>query len=177
MHLIRFVLLVISSAVWASSSGWAHLELGAGNYGLDGHTKRSQEMTVLKKLKTVSNEHNYIDDLDLEGEGDYHPEEQYGILFWTLDQLIERFGDVGVFHVNDLYEEYALFAAHKLREYAKRKGYNAVIIEAVPGDYQLLDACQILAPYGKTHYSTLHLKNPEVSFYPKDARKLSPSEL
>jgi hypothetical protein len=42
----------------AFSNGWAHLELGAGNYGPDGHTKLSQIMTVLRKIKDVTNKRN-----------------------------------------------------------------------------------------------------------------------
>jgi hypothetical protein len=102
-------------------NGWAHLELGAGNYGRDGHTKTSQAMTVLMKIEDVSGE-NYIDHLEEVGRGDYKPEEQYGVLVWTLDELVRRYGDVGVFHVNDLYEEYAIFATQRLMEYAVSKG-------------------------------------------------------
>lgn len=146
-------------------NGWTHLELGAGNYGPDGHTKTSQAMTVLMKMDEVSNEKNYIDDLEEFGRGDYKPEEQYGVLFWTLDELVRRYGDVGVFHVNDLYEEYAFFATQRLIEYAINKGYDSIIIEAIPGDYQLIDSEQTLSRYGKIKYSTAHLKNPEVSLY------------
>ena len=52
--------------LWFSTKkfeGWTHLELGAGNYGPDGHTQSSQQMTVLMKLKTVSKVKNYIDEL------------------------------------------------------------------------------------------------------------------
>jgi hypothetical protein len=146
-------------------NGWTHLELGAGNYGLDGHTKTSQAMTVLMKIEDVSNEKNYIDDLEEFGRGDYKPEEQYGVLFWTLDELVKRYGDVGVFHINDLYDEYAFFATQRLMEYAVSKGYDSVIIEAIPGDYQLINSEQTLSRFGKTKYSTTHLKNPEVSLY------------
>jgi len=146
-------------------NGWAHLELGAGNYGQDGHTKTSQAMTVLMKIANVSNEKNYIEDLSEFGTGDYKSDEQYGILFRTLDELIQRYGDLGIFHVNDLYGEYALFASEKLVEYAADKGYNSVVIETVPGDYQLINSQQTLAQYGKVKYSTVHLKNPEVSLY------------
>jgi hypothetical protein len=58
--------------------GWTHLELGAGNYGADGHTKTSQAMTVLMKIRDVSDAKNYIDDLDEYGDGSYKPEDQYG---------------------------------------------------------------------------------------------------
>lgn len=146
-------------------NGWAHLELGAGNYGLDGHTKTSQAMTVLMKIKDVSDEKNYIDDLEEVGRGDYKAEEQYGVLFWTLDELVRRYGDVGIFHVNDLYDEYAIFATQKLMDYAISKGYDSIIIETVPGDYQLIDSEKTLSRYGKAKYSSAHLKNPEVSLF------------
>lgn len=146
-------------------NGWTHLELGAGNYGPDGHTKTSQAMTVLMKIEDVSNKKNYIDDLEEVGRGDYKSEEQYGVLFWTLDELVRRYGEVGVFHVNDLYDEYAFFATQKLMEYAISKGYDSIIIEAIPGDYQLIDSKQTLSRYGKVKYSTTHLKNPEASLY------------
>ncbi|MBA3723196.1 MAG: hypothetical protein H0W88_12460 [Parachlamydiaceae bacterium] len=148
-----------------SLNGWAHLELGAGNYGPDGHTKASQSKTVLMKLEEVSNEKNYIDELEEVGRNDYKAQEQYGILFWTLDQLISRYGDVGVFHVNDLYEEYAEFATQKLMEYALTKGYDSIVIEAVSGDYQQINSEQTLSKFGKTKYTSAHLKNPEVSLY------------
>ena len=55
--LIPFLLLtfVVSCAqlqpnINESYSGWTHLELGAGNYGLDGHTKISQQKTVRPEL-------------------------------------------------------------------------------------------------------------------------------
>ncbi len=146
-------------------NGWTHLELGAGNYGCDGHTKSSQAMTVLMKIEHISKEHNYIDDLEEYGRGNYRPEEQYGILFSTLDELVDRYGEVGVFHVNDLYEEYANFATQRLKEYAMTKGYHSLIIEAIPEDYQWIDPKKTLSKYGKEKYSSAHLKNPEVSFY------------
>lgn len=156
---------LIFSAEDGIFSGWTHLELGAGNYGADGHTKTSQAKTVLMKLKNVSNEKNYIDDLEEFGHGDYKPEEQYRVLFWTLEELIKRYGDVGIFHVNDLYEEYTVFATQKLKEYASAKGYTSIVMEAVPGDYQWIDSKQTLSKYGRVKYSTVHLKNPELSFY------------
>src|SRR5579872_6165969 len=99
--------------------GWTHLELGAGNYGPDGHTQCSQKKTVLMRIKQVSALKNYIDELEPKGKGDYKPEDQYRVLFGTLDELVTRNGPVGVFHVNDLYEEYASFATDKLKKYAQ----------------------------------------------------------
>lgn len=140
-------------------------ELGAGNYGTDGHTKISQSKTVLQRIKVISSAKNYIDDLEEIGTGDYKPEEQYGVLFWTLDHLVSRYGEKGIFHVNDLYEDYANTAAKCLKEYADAKGYHSVIIEVIPGDYRFLNAEENLKKYDKTKYQSVHLKNPESSFY------------
>lgn len=169
IYLCYLLIFSFSTSIFSTDDaifkGWAHLELGAGNYGPDGHTKASQSMTVLLKIEDVSNEKNYIDELEEVGRGDYKPEDQYGVLFWTLDQLVNRYGNVGVFQVNDLYEEYALFASQKLVEYAKSRGYESIVIEAIPGDYQSIDFEQTLSRYGKLRYSSVHLKNPEVSLY------------
>jgi hypothetical protein len=145
--------------------GWTHLELGAGNYGPDGHTQCSQKKTVLMRLKTVSAVKNYVDELEEKGRGDYKAEDQYRLLFGTLDELVTRHGPVGVFHVNDLYDEYATFATDKLKNYAKEKGYSSVIIETVSGDYQKINPRKYLSKYGRKKYDSLHLKNPEVSLY------------
>lgn len=134
---------------------WTHLELGAGNYGEEGHTKISQYRTVVMALAYVSEKENYIDHLEETG-SDYDPKEQYAILFWTLDELISRYGVEGTFYVNDLYSEYAAYAAHQLREYAKQKGYDQITIETLPGDYQMLG--------GRT-FDSVHLKNPEISLF------------
>jgi hypothetical protein len=154
-----------STKVFATYEGWTHLELGAGNYGADGHTKASQYMTVLMKIKEFSIVDSYIEQLDDQGLGDYKAEDQYGVLFWTLDELVKRYGDVGVFHVNDFYEEYAIYAKQKLMDYAARKGYDSIDIEVIPGDYQFIESETTLFPYGKDKYSSVHLKNTEVSFY------------
>jgi hypothetical protein len=145
--------------------GWTHLELGAGNYGLDGYSQLSQKKTVFKKLKTVSTAKNYLDELPEKGNGDYKPENQYGILFETLDEMVARHGPVGIFHVNDLYEEYATFATDKLKKYAQDKGYTSVIVESIPGDYQKINPRKYLFKYGRKKYDSLHLKNPENSFF------------
>src|SRR5438105_4118194 len=90
--LVLLVVLCFSRITFAHETtafdGWSHLELGAGNYGADGHTKASQAMTVLMKIMDVSDARNYIDDLDESGDGCYKPEDQYGVLFWTLDELV-----------------------------------------------------------------------------------------
>ena len=134
---------------------WTHLELGAGNYGEDGHTQASQKKTVLMALSYVSEKENYVDHLEEAGET-HDPKEQYALLFWTLDQLVFRYGDEGTFYVNDLYSEYALYAAEKLKEYASQKRYDQIIIKTLVGDYQVL--------IGQT-FDSAHLKNPEISLF------------
>ena len=144
---------------------WSHIELGAGNYGLDGHTKTSQAMTVLMDLKFVSDLPNYVDRLPDKDDKPYDPYHQYAVLFNTLDQLVSKQGSKGIFHVNDLFAEYAEYAADKLREYAVSKKYNDVIIEVVAGDYTKIIPYQNLIKYNKFLYDEVHLKNPEVSFF------------
>ncbi|MFN7038820.1 MAG: hypothetical protein ACK4OM_04555 [Alphaproteobacteria bacterium] len=144
---------------------WTHIELGAGNYGLDGHTKISQNMTVLMELKFVSDIPNFIDSLQEHPENNYDPTYQYAVLFNTLDQLVYRNGARGIFHVNDLYNEYSEYAAEQLKQYASFKGYDEIIIEAVPGDYTKIIPYQTLEKYNKFLYDSVHLKNPEISFY------------
>ncbi len=145
--------------------GWAHIELGAGNYGAEGHTKKSIRMTVLMKLTEVSSKRNFVDELPEADFIEYNPKYQYAVLFMTLDELISREGPSGVFHVNDLFKEYADFAVSKLKEYAKVKGYNEVIIESVPGDYEKIDPATTLKQFKRKKYDSVHLKNPEVSFF------------
>jgi hypothetical protein len=42
---------------------WTHLELGAGNYGEDGHNKIAMSKTVMRKLEKVTEKENFIDSL------------------------------------------------------------------------------------------------------------------
>lgn len=167
MFRLQSIWFVVCLCLFKSLVGeeWVHLELGAGNYGRDGHTQTSQAKTVVLKLKEITSEPNYIDELEETGSGDYLPEEQYEILFWTLDQMIQRYGEKGIFHVNDLYEDYAEYATEKLANYAASMGYHSVTIESIPGDYASLDPSRTLAKHGKHSYTSIHLKNPEVSFY------------
>jgi hypothetical protein len=144
---------------------WTHLELGAGNSGEDGHTKKSQRKTVLKELTYVSKAPNYIDQLPEKDPNPYNPKQQYAVLFWTLESLVAQKGPEGIFHVNDLFDEYAQDAAMRLSQYAKEKGYDQVIIEPIGGDYMEISAGRTLEKYGLTYYDSVHLKNPEVSFY------------
>ncbi|MBA3814174.1 MAG: hypothetical protein H0X26_06760 [Alphaproteobacteria bacterium] len=144
---------------------WTHLELGAGNYGEEGHTKKSQRKTVLKDFVYVSRTPNYIDQLPEKDPKSYDPKHQYAVLFWTLDTLVEQKGPKGIFHVNDLYEDYTQYAANHLSQYAQEKGYTDVTIEAITCDYMHLLPLKTLKKYGRTHYDSVHLKNPELPFY------------
>jgi hypothetical protein len=148
----------------AYSNFWSHIELGAGNYGKEGHSKTSQQMTVLMEFSYVSDAPNYIDNLEV-----YStlaaPAHQYALLFQTLDQLVLEKGPKGIFHVNDLYKEYADYAMDCLKEYALSKNYHDIIIEVVPGDYTKISSQITLKEYRKLFYDSAHLKNPEVSFY------------
>jgi hypothetical protein len=144
---------------------WTHLELGAGNYGQDGHTKKALRKTLLKALTKVTNTEGWWKQLPEKDPNPYDPAHQYAVLFQTLDQLVERKGSYGVFHINDLVPEYATYAASCLRDYAEKKHYESIVIQPVPGDYRKISPAQTLASYGFTHYDSVHLKNPEVSFF------------
>jgi len=144
---------------------WTHIELGAGNYGKEGHTKIALRKTVLKEFTYVGKTRNFIDELPEFDKVAYDPNHQYAVLFSTLDKLIEKKGPRGVFHINDLYPEYANYAVEVLRDYARKNGYSQIIIEAIPGDYLAIDSQQTLAPYHLAVYDSVHLKNPEVSFF------------
>lgn len=146
-------------------SGWTHIELGAGNYGQDGHTKTALRKTVFKKFDYISYWPNYIDWRPESEEQSYDPQQQYAVLFSTLDKLIARSGPMGVFHVNDLVEEYADFAAEKLKEYAEQNGYSSVIIDVVAGAYTKIRPKETLKEFQRNFYDSVHLKNPELSFY------------
>lgn len=147
------------------SEYWAHLELGAGNYGLDGHTKISQNMTVLMEFKFVSKAYNYIDELPTKNSKRCNPLFQYLVLFQTLDKLVNKYGPKGIFHVNDLYDSYAAYAAYYLTKYAYAQGYSEIKIETIPGDYTKILPQKSLAQYNKTFYDSLDLKNIEESFF------------
>ncbi|NGX26843.1 MAG: hypothetical protein K940chlam6_00768 [Chlamydiae bacterium] len=119
--------------------GWIHLELGAGNYGeFGGHSRKK---------------------------GRFNPEVQYAVLFWTLDELVNRFGEVGVMLINDRKAADIEYAAEKLREYALQKGYSHISVITAPGDYTSTNFSSQLAQYEREYYDSIHLKNPEGHLY------------
>jgi hypothetical protein len=143
---------------------WFHLELGAANYGETGHTRESQEKTVFYEFTHVTDKPNYKD--QLENNYTLIPDEQYRVLFLTLDKLVQANDGRVVFHVNDLFENWTQTTTTALQNYAANKvGYDTVRIEAVVGNYTQLNATHYLAKYGRVKYDSAHLKNPEVSFY------------
>jgi len=142
-----------------------HLEAGAGNYGKDGHTKTSQLMTVFSEFTYVSDKPNYLDSLPEYDRVEYKMSEQFAVLFYTLDQLVIKYGPKIVFHVNDLFEQYADSATAALKKYVVVKNYDSVIVESFPGNYTQLKLSDKLGKYGRGFYDSVHLKNAEVSFY------------
>lgn len=131
--------------------GWIHLELGAGNYGEFGGQSRKK--------------------------GHYNPEMQYAILFWTLDELVTRFGEVGIMFINDLKAADTEYAAEKLREYALQKGYSHISVIAAAGDYTSTNFFSQLAHYEREYYDSIHLKNPEGHFYGRRRNQDFPRKL
>jgi hypothetical protein len=123
-----FFILALSTL---SAKEWSHLELGAGNYGGTG---------VIDETET------YIPNLRKR-----HPD-QYLLLFNELDALIHEHGPEIIFYVNDIFEDYAIYAAVKLRDYAVSKGYEQVKIRVLPGDFRAIKLPLV---------NSAHLRNPE----------------
>ncbi len=163
---VTLSLSVFALTIWTLKpyGGWTHLELGAGNYGAAGHTQISLKQTVLTKLE-ASSKPNFIDKLPLKDEKPYDPRQQFSVLFWTLDEMVKRHGPKGVFHVNDLLPSYAQVAADALSDYAETQGYNQVQIEVIGGDYNFINAEHTLKRLKLKRYDSVHLKNPEISFF------------
>jgi len=107
---------------------WSHLELGAANYG-------------------ASRSHKH----------QYDPQVQYRILFWTLEELVDRYGQQGIFYVNDIQEDACQYCAEQLNTYIEMQGYPITVIP-LPGDYQCF---QWKGPL----FDSIHLKNPEARFF------------
>ncbi|NGX59286.1 MAG: hypothetical protein KR126chlam3_00434 [Chlamydiae bacterium] len=139
-----FILFLCITKLLFGFDGWIHLELGAGNYG-EYSGKKNKEHS--------------------------DPEVQYGVLFWTLDELVTRHGQTGIMCINDIKPEYAEYTADKLREYALRKGYSYISVISIPGDYRQTNFSSLLAEYEREYYDSIHLKNPEGNFYGRRRKK------
>jgi hypothetical protein len=66
-----------------------------------------------------------------------------------------------VFHVNDLFVDYANYAAAKLAEYADSKGYAHVKIGVVAGNYTEISTLETIGEL----YQSVHLKNFEIALF------------
>ena len=148
---MRFLLLFLCIASCCFGfDGWTHLELGAGNYGKFGGRSRKQE--------------------------EFDPAVQYAVLFWTLDELVARHGEEGIFFVNDIKNEYSSYATKKLQEYALEKGLSHVSILSAPGDYTQMPLIPLLEPFGREIFDSIHIKNPEGNFYGRHQRNNTQEE-
>jgi hypothetical protein len=158
MRFLSITLLFLLYSNFATAD-YFHLELGAGNYGQEGHTRKALFTTYGANKVEIAQPETFFNDIPQDASQaqlPLHAEKQYRVLFITLDELVKRNpGEQIVFHVNDLVAEWADYASVKLREYANNKGYN-VIVESVPGNYFELNT--------QTAYDSVHLKNFELMY-------------
>lgn len=160
--IVFFVLCVCHLTLLAQPfDGWTHLELGAANYGQPGNAVHPRQGPRTEACYLLDEQYFFYN----AKEPCYDPDRQYQVLFWTLDQLIDRYGQKGLFHVNDLHQDYALYACYRLQEYAQEQGYDEVIIEAVISDFAKIDPVTTLGKYQRKRYDHVHLKNPEPSLF------------
>jgi hypothetical protein len=99
------------------------------------------------------------------------PAVQFGVLFWTLDELILRNPAPGLFFVNDINADSANYAAKQLEKYAEQKGYADVRILPLVGDFRVKDFTRDLREYGPELFDSIHIKNPETLFYGRHHQK------
>lgn len=154
-----------SEPICLDTKFYAHLELGAANFGPYGHTKEGLNKTVIKEIN-VAAPGNYIE--RLEDKIDYCPHhyQQFFVLFRTMNDIINKNKDYTiVFHVNDIDDENTDYVTNILKDRAKECHCDNIIIEGVPGNYTLLSPKQSLAKYNLSIYNTVHLKNPDESFF------------
>lgn len=153
-----------------------HLELGAANYGPDGHTKTSQDKTVFHEFREVTAKPNYRDRLNDVENIEYLPMFQYNALCHTIDEFVKSNSGRVVLFINDLFAEYVDDAVAKVKDYLSimqglhgksrlGRGYANVVVEPIIGNYTEVNMTAPLAKYGRAAYDSVHLKNPEVSFY------------
>jgi hypothetical protein len=162
--LFAIPILLLSNSLVAD---YYHLELGAGNYGQEGHTRKALFTTYGANNVAIRNKTAFFEGISENATQAILPIKaavQYRVLFRTLDELVTRnLGEQIVFHINDLVPEWAEYACAKLREYAASQKYD-VVVEPVGGNYFLLDSAITLASYGAGSYDSVHLKNPELMY-------------
>lgn len=143
-----------------------HLELGAANFGLLGHTYQGLSKTVLKDVRIIPTQINYIDLLPAEINFCPNPDYQFSVLFSTVETLVNKHKtDKIIFHVNDIDIDNTDYTVARLKDYTRQKGYNNMIVEPVPGNYTQINTYKYLGKYYKYLYDSVHLKNPDESFF------------
>lgn len=149
--------------------GWVHLELGAGNYGLRPMDKVFRKIEVSPIPESIKIPQN----LD---KGIYNnPKIQYYPMLRTLHILVARHGADGIIYLNDFIGEDLLFAKNCLDEYIREwnethpdKQIN-VEVRMLLGDYYEL--CKIKLPCEHQIFDSIHIKNPEVTFFSANLTK------
>ncbi len=132
LSIIIAVMSLAAPVLAQDAAAWIHAEYGAGNYG----------GTAL------------IGDVGIHNLRKRHPD-QFRVLYDELDGLVATKGAKGVFYLNDLVAEHALYAAVKLAAYAQVKGYDQVMIRILPGDFTTIDLPVV---------GSAQLRNPEPNF-------------
>lgn len=135
LNLFLSILLSHTSVFAAPDStkgGWSHLELGAANYGATPPKTREKGL-----------------------QGPIH-EDQYKVLYETVESFVSSRGSKGTVYLNDLDAPNVHFAATKLRAYLEARGLKRVQVVELPGDFTKIDLPKV---------QTAHLKNPEKGLF------------
>lgn len=125
---------------------WSHIELGGANYGSNPGVDKT-----------------YLPLFYIAGEN------QFNILFNTVDNLIQEKGKTGCLFINDLHKADIDYAIEKLKQFIARKHPDANIkIIPLPGDY-----FKLKLPF----VNSIHLKNPEYQFFTELDKKSNQNRL
>ena len=112
---------------------WTHIELGAANYGEN----------VKADLSHIS--------LGSPGQN------QFELLFRTIENLIQKKGKKGAFYVNDLHETDVVYTIAHLDKYMTKYHPDSEIeFKPLIGDFFKIDLPKV---------DSIHLKNPEFYFF------------
>ena len=130
--LIIIILSLCAPALADDTPAWSHAEYGAGNYGGTSLIADAGFHNLRKR---------HID--------------QFRAMYDELDRLVAAKGAKGIFYVNDVIAEHALYAVVKLAAYAQAKNYSSVEIRSLPGDFMTMPLPTV---------TTAHLRNPEPNF-------------
>lgn len=112
---------------------WSHIELGAANYGNNPYADPSYSGSG-----TLGNN-------------------QFDLLFATIDQLIKTKGNQGIFYINDRHDIAVNFTVEHLTTYlTENHPNNKIRLIALPGDFFSIELPMV---------DSIHLKNPETWFF------------